>query len=402
MEETTKKGTGGFIQFVSYVLVAVLASVVTLLFATPTPQTAGTQLTVNSGKLQQLENIILNQYVGDADKTLLEDAAAHAMVLATGDKWSYYIPASELKEHQEQRANAYVGVGITIIILEDNQGFDIQKVEPNGPAKAAGLLPGDVVVAVNGQRVTDIGSDAASDMVSGEEGTDVDITVRRGEEELTVTITRSKILTVVAQGQMVSDHIGYIRINNFDDRCAQETIAIYEQLEQQGAEAFIFDVRFNPGGYKHELVKILDYLLPEGILFRSQIGDAEPVDDVSDAACKNVPMAVLINGESYSAAEFFAAALEEYDYAVTVGQATTGKGYFQTTFNLNDGSAVNLSIGKYYTPKGVSLAEVGGLVPEIPVEVDKETAAMIYGELLPLEEDVQIQAAIAALERTGN
>lgn len=402
MEETTKKGTGGFIQFVSYVLVAVLASVVTLLFATPTPQTAGTQLTVNSGKLQQLENIILNQYVGDADKTLLEDAAAHAMVLATGDKWSYYIPASELKEHQEQRANAYVGVGITIIILEDNQGFDIQKVEPNGPAKAAGLLPGDVVVAVNGQRVTDIGSDAASDMVSGEEGTDVDITVRRGEEELTVTITRSKILTVVAQGQMVSDHIGYIRINNFDDRCAQETIAIYEQLEQQGAEAFIFDVRFNPGGYKHELVKILDYLLPEGILFRSQIGDAEPVDDVSDAACKNVPMAVLINGESYSAAEFFAAALEEYDYAVTVGQATTGKGYFQTTFNLNDGSAVNLSIGKYYTPKGVSLAEAGGLVPEIPVEVDKETAAMIYGELLPLEEDVQIQAAIAALERTGN
>lgn len=401
MEESTNKNNG-VLRFLSYVLVAVLASVITLLFAVPTPQSAGTQLTVNSGKLQQLEDIILNDYVGEADKTLLEDAAAHAMVLATGDKWSYYIPASDLKAHQEQRANAYVGVGITIIILEDNQGFDIQKVEPNGPAKAAGLLPGDVVVAVNGQRITDIGSDAASNMVSGEEGTDVDITVRRGEEELTVTITRSKILTVVAQGQMVSDTVGYIRINNFDDRCAQETIALYEQLEQQGAEAFVFDVRFNPGGYKHELVKILDFLLPEGILFRSQFGDAEPVDDVSDAACKQAPMAVLINGESYSAAEFFAAALEEYDYAVTVGEATTGKGYFQTTFNLRDGSAVNLSVGKYYTPKGVSLAEVGGLVPEIAVAVDEETAALIYGELLPLEEDVQLQAAVAALEKKEN
>ena len=402
MEETKNNGTGGALRLLSYVLVAALASVITMVLFASKQQNTAPQLTVNSGKLQQLENVILSQFVGDADKTVLEDAAAAAMVRATGDQWSYYIPASELKEHQQQRANAYVGIGITITILADDQGFLVQKVEPKGPAKAAGLLPGDVVVAVNGLRISDIGSDAADKEVTGEEGTDVDITVRRGEEELTVTITRSEILTVVAQGQMVSDTVGYIRINNFDDRCAEETIALYEQLEQQGATAFVFDVRFNPGGYKHELVKLLDYLLPEGILFRSQVGDGPYYDDTSDASCKNAPMAVLMNGESYSAAEFFAAALEEYDYAVTVGQPTTGKGYFQTTYNLSDGSAVNLSIGRYYTPKGVSLAEVGGLIPSILVEVDEDTAALIYGEQLPLEEDPQLQAAIAALNQNEN
>ena len=111
-------------------------------------------------------------------------------------------------------------------------------------------------------------------------------------------------------------------------------------------------------------------------------------------------MAVLINGESYSAAEFFAAALKEYDYAVTVGQSTTGKGYFQNTLELSDGSAGNLSVGKYYTPKGVSLAEEGGLVPDITVEVDEDTMVQLYSHSVPQQEDTQLQAAVKAMEET--
>ena len=159
----------------------------------------------------------------------------------------------------------------------------------------------------------------------------------------------------------------------------------------------IFDVRFNPGGYKDEMVKVLDYLLPEGVLFRSERYDGLTWEDKSDAKCKNMPMAVLMNTESYSAAEFFAAALNEYDYAVTVGQATTGKGYFQNTITLSDGSAVNLSVGKYYTPNGVSLAEEGGIQPEVLVDIDQQTMAKIYAKTLPDEEDAQLQAAIEQL-----
>ena len=145
------------------------------------------------------------------------------------------------------------------------------------------------------------------------------------------------------------------------------------------------------------MVEILDYLLPEGVLFRSESYTGATWEDKSDASCKQMPMAVLINGESYSAAEFFAAALKEYDYAITVGQNTTGKGYFQNTLKLSDGSAVNLSVGKYYTPNGISLAEAGGLVPDVPVEVDEETMTKIYTQTLPDEEDAQLQAAIAQL-----
>ena len=148
-----------------------------------------------------------------------------------------------------------------------------------------------------------------------------------------------------------------------------------------------------------ELTKLLDYLLPEGVIFRSV--DYTGKEDIqhSDADCLQMPMAVLVNGESYSAAEFFAAALEEYDWAVTAGTQTCGKGYFQTTYRLSDGSAVGLSVGKYYTPEGISLAETGGLTPQIITEVDERTEALIYAKTIQPENDPQLQAAIEALQK---
>lgn len=399
MDEMENKSEKRWGKILSYMLVAVLASLLTLaIFGENSQSTSG--LLTKGSKLEELESVIKSKFIGEVDEGYLEDMAAAAMVDATGDRWSYYIPASEMQAHEELQANAYVGIGVTILELEDGSGFEIQQLEPTGSAKAGGLLLGDIIVAVDGVRVADAGASEVKNMVGGKEGTTVDITVLRGDQELTVTLTRQMILVTVASGQMVTDTVGYIKINNFDDRCCQETVALIEELEQQGAKSFIFDVRFNPGGYKHELVELLDYLLPEGVLFRSEDYRGITWEDTSDASCKNFPMAVLINGNSYSAAEFFAAALVEYDYAVTVGEPTTGKGYFQNTIELSDGSGVNLSVGKYYTPNGVSLAEVGGLVPNVLVEVDEETEAKIYAELLTPEEDPQLQAAIAKLQES--
>lgn len=379
----------------THVLVAVLAAFCALAWSSVF---RGAEMDPELEKLQELKTVIENQYIGQVDSLELVDMAAAGMVAGTQDQWSYYIPASALQDHEDTRANSYVGIGVTVTYLEDDRGFLVQRLEPDSPAKEGGVLPGDVIVAVDGTQVSAVGSDGASAMIKGEPGTTVDITVDRDGQELTLTLTRKKILTQVATGCMVTDTVGYIRIFNFDDRCAQETIEIYEQLEQQGAQAFVFDVRFNPGGFKQELVELLDYLLPAGVLFQGEDYTGNSFQDRSDAACKQAPMAVLINADSYSAAEFFAAALEEYEYAITVGQATTGKGYFQNTIYLSDGSAVNLSVGKYYTPNGVSLAEVGGLVPQLPVEIDEETAALIYSQMLELDQDAQLQAAIAALE----
>ena len=377
-------------KIMSYILVALASSTLTLAVLA----CAGR---LEASKLSELQDFIEKRFIGEVDATALEDAAAAAMVAATGDRWSGYIPAAEYEDYMDRMNNSYVGVGMTIRALEDGSGFEVIQVEPTGPAAEAGVEAGDIVVAVSGQRVAGMSASDVSVMVKGKAGTTVDMTFARGEEELTFTIERREIQTVVAKGEMLEDGIGLVTINNFDSRCADETIAAIEDLLDRGAKKLIFDVRGNPGGYASELVEVLDYLLPEGPLFRSEYYTGKVKVDESDAKCLEIPMAVLMNGDSYSAAEFFAAALEEYEAAVTVGEPTTGKGYFQTTTRLSDGSAVRLSVGKYTTPNGVSLAEVGGLVPNIPVEVDEETYLEILAGTLEPENDPQIQAALEAL-----
>jgi len=374
----------------SYVLVAALASCATLfLFVEPE----------KPDKVKELRTLIQNCFIGEVTDTQLNDGAAAGMVAATGDRWSYYIPASEYASHMEQMKNEYVGIGVTISSALGEKGFQVLSVDPQGGAYDAGILAGDVISKVAGQSVLDLGADGAKEQIRGDADTSVKLTVLRGEEELELDVVRKRIQVIVAKGEMLPDSIGLVTIENFDDRCASETLAAIQSLVEQGAKALIFDVRFNPGGYKTELVEVLDHLLPEGPIFRSINYDGEETVSESDAQQLELPMAVLVNESSYSAAEFFAAALSEYDKAVIVGEATTGKSYFQNTFQLSDGSAVGLSVGKYCTPKGVSLAEVGGLKPDVEVKVDDETWQKIYANTLKPEEDPQIQAAIAALEQ---
>ena len=381
-------------QILSYVLVAALATVVTLTLSWP----AETVVTPRQSKLDQLQELIEQCFIGEVDSTAIEDAAADAMVSALGDRWSYYIPAAQYGSYKEQMANAYVGIGITIQVKEENQGFVITQVNPNGPAYEAGMLAGDVIVGVEDTDVRGMVMDDVAAMVKGEEGTFVSITVEREGSPVTLSVERRKVLITVATGEMLEGNIGYVRITNFDSRCAEETIAIIDELLAEGAEALIFDVRNNPGGYARELVKVLDHLLPECEVFRTvDYAGTENVDYSDENCIDPIPMAVLVNSESYSAAEFFAAALRDYEMAVIVGEKTCGKGYFQYTYPLNDGSAVGLSVGKYFTPKGENLAGIG-LIPDYPVEVDEDTFMKIYAETLDPMEDPQILKALEVLK----
>ena len=372
----------------SHILVAALAAAVTLAVAVPKSEVS---------KLEELESLILERFIGESDRVAMEDAAADAMVASLGDRWSYYIPADEYQDYLEQMANAFVGVGITIQVTEDSDGLLIVAVTQGGPAEEAGLLVGDVLVAVEETRIAGMSTGEVKNLVRGEEGTWVNLTVARDGREETIPVERRTIQVAVATYTMLEKNVGLVRIANFDTRCAEETISAIEALLEQGAQALIFDVRGNPGGYASELVKILDYLLPEGDLFRTVDYAGREHTDTSDESCLELPMAVLVNGDSYSAAEFFAAALREYDWAVIVGQKTSGKGYFQNTLPLSDGSAVGLSVGKYFTPNGVSLADVG-VTPDRVVEVDEQTRWKIYYGTLPIEEDIQLEAALELLE----
>lgn len=374
----------------SYVLVAALATVITL-------AVTDHQVGLAPSKLEQLQELIQERFVGEADQTALEDAAAIAMIDATGDRWSYYIPASEYQSYQEQSENAYVGIGITIQATEEGEGFLIIEVNPDGPAAEEGLMVGDLVIYVEDQDVRDLATTDVRALVRGEEGSFVKMTVLRKGDPWNFNVERRRVLTPVAAYEMLDGNTGLVTIENFDERCAEETIAAIETLLDNGAQRLIFDVRHNPGGYASEMVKVLDYLLPEGELFRTVSYDGKEHVDTSDADCLEIPMAVLVNGGSYSAAEFFAAALKDYDAAVIIGEQTTGKGFYQNTFRLNDGSAVALSVGKYYTPGGISLEGVG-VTPDRKVELDEEdSSALYYGTLLP-EEDEQLQEAILLLK----
>ena len=378
----------------SYVLVAAIASGTTLLccfFDIRNDQPS---------KLQELQAIVEYYFIGEADTYAMEEAAASAMIEALKDRWSFYMSAEEYLGYQDTMANSYVGVGVTVQVRKDGTGLDVISVSANGPAESAGILSGDVLIAVDGTSLAGKTSEDARLLIRGEENTQVVLTVDRNGQTLEFTVTRRSFQVPVAVGKMLEDKIGLVTIENFDSRCAQETIAAIEGLRQQGATALIFDVRNNPGGYKHEMVQVLDYLLPAGELFRSEDYRGQTSVDYSNEAFLDMPMAVLINGNSYSAAEFFAAALDEYDAAIVVGEKTTGKGYFQSTFQLSDGSAVNLSIGKYFTPKGVSLTGVG-LQPQVEQLVDEHTAYLIAVDALDPMEDPQILAAVNALKSTN-
>lgn len=374
------------VKILSYVLVAALASALTFGLCHEKPT-----------KLDELMGVLDEKFIDGMDQEAVEDAAANAMVAALGDRWSYYLTKEEYLDSLDRKKNEYVGMGATIHLLEDGTGFEILKLEPEGGAQKAGVQVGDLVIQIDGQSIEGMDMGQITTLIRGEENTSVMLTVKRGEETLQLEVVRQRFQIPVATGTMLDDNIGLVTIANFNEGCAQQSIAAVDSLMEQGAQALLFDVRNNGGGYVSELVELLDYLLPEGDLFRSVDYLGQESVDRSDEACIELPMAVLINGDTYSAAEFFAAALREYDWGFIVGEPSVGKGHFQYLLPLSDGSAVNLSTGRYLTPNGVNLEEIGGLVPDEVVELDEQTAAALYSGTLAPEDDPQIQRAAERL-----
>ncbi len=402
------KFSNTIVKALSYILVAALSCVVTIVLVLPTMKYYNSYVPLRepegkvaqgAEKLAELLNVIDTAYIGDADPTVMTDAAAAAMVEASGDRWSYYVSAAEMEEFSTMKENVFGGIGVSIVYQNADEGILVEAVDPGGSAQKAGIHPGDIIIEAGGQSLIGMDPSTAASFIRGEIGTDVIIKVLRDGEELTFTVKRAKIEETVAAGVLLEGNVGYIVIQNFNDRCASETIACIEELIEQGATKLLFDVRFNPGGYVSELVDLLDYLLPEGDLFVSEDYTGVKQTDTSNPSCLRMPMAVLINAYTYSSAEFFAAVLEEYEWAFTVGEHTVGKGNYQITIPLSDGSAVSLSVGRYYTPiKGIWLEESGGLAPTIEVEVDEETLAYIYAGLLDPMKDPQVLAALEGLK----
>ena len=341
--------------------------------------------------------VLINaRFVGDHDIGKAADAAMDGLITGLGDRWSYYVDAKGYENLKNSKDNAYVGIGVTVSYPEGEEGLYVEAVAENGPAAAAGLRPGDTILAVGEVRLAGEDRNWGTELIQGEAGTQVELLLRGGGgEERRVSVTRGRVEEHPVSYALLADGTGLITIQNFNSRCADEAIAAVDDLREQGAELLVFDVRNNGGGFLDELTRLLDYLLPEGPIFRSQTKAGRETVVSSDAGCVEMPMAVLVNENTYSAAEFFAAELQEWDWGEVVGVQTFGKGFSQQTFPLLNGGAVNLSTAKYFTGQGNCLIGVG-LTPDRVVELDEEQAAKLRARILDPAEDPQLQAAIAA------
>ncbi len=319
-------------------------------------------LHLGSGGLAVLESmeLIHHYFPGDHSRAQTAEDAIQGMVDGLGDRWSYYLTADEYAAREEWMENTYVGVGVTYTASEDGTAMEILEVTPGSPAEAAGLLAGERIVAIDGQALNGENMDRLVRGIQEQVGRDVTLTVLSADGvSRQVTVRTGRVLEPPAQGVLLEDDIGYVRIDNFNSGAAAAVRETVEELIGQGARALLFDVRYNPGGYVTEVTGALDYLLPEGPIFM-EWRKGGPVRTIySDAACVDLPMAVLVNADSYSAAELFAAQLRESGGAVLIGQPTCGKGYYQQTFRLPGGGALNLSSGFYTTGSGASLIGTG-------------------------------------------
>ncbi len=338
-------------------------------------------------RLAALDDYIqANYYQTDIDENALMDSMLKGYVTGLGDRYSVYMTPEEYSALMTKEAGKTIGIGVTV--MQNEEGYPrIIEVQENSPAEHAGLVPDDVILAVEGEDVLTAGYEESISKVRGEEGTAVRLTVRHDGEEKEFSIIRETFDMKSVFSKMLEEHIGYIQITSFRENTADQFQNALHELLAQGADAFIFDVRNNGGGLLSALEKMLDPILPEGdIATATYQGDKTQVVMKSDANEMNLPIAVLVNGNSASAAELFSASLRDFKQAKLVGTQTFGKGIMQVTTRMQDGGGLTLTVATYQTTKSDCYHGVG-LTPDIVVEFPEDA-----------ETDIQLEAAVRLFE----
>ncbi len=364
-------------------------------------QTSGQDVSSNEdmySKLRDIEDLVNQVFVGDINRDELTDAVCSAYLAALGDKYTMYHTSEEMKEYLSDSEGSYVGIGVQASFDTATGGIYVITVFPDSPAAEAGILVGDIIVQANDVVCTSETYYKTINTIRGEEGTEVDLVIKRGDKTFDLTVARAKVDAVSVAYSMPEKGVALIRINQFSQTTPDDFRAALESASEDKAEYYVFDMRNNGGGNLGAIVEVLDMLLPEGTILTYSDKDGNIIGSYSstDKESLDAPMAVLINGNTASAAELFTAALRDYEKAVTVGTTTYGKGEMQSLYTLDDGSGVRISTYYYNPPCGVNYEGIG-ITPDIEFEMPEELAERFY-QLTP-EEDVQLQAAITAVKQ---
>ena len=325
-------------------------------------------------KLKVLEQLIDQNYLGEVDEEELQSGIYEGYISGLEDPYSVYYDEEATKSLMESTSGEYDGVGAVMTQNRETGVITFSQVYENSPAEKAGIKDGDILYKVEGSDVSGRDLSEVVGDIKGEHGTEVTLTVLRGSdaEEMTFTAVRETIEYPTVTSRMLEDNLGYLRILEFDDVTYTQYKEAYEDLESQGMEGLIVDLRSNPGGGLTTVCDILDEILPEGLIVYMEDKDGKRREEVSDEEHKlEIPMTVLVNENSASASEIFAGAVQDYGIGKIVGKKTYGKGVVQQIFDLKDGTCVKLTISEYFTPKGRSINEKG-IIPDVEVAYEPD------------------------------
>lgn len=339
--------------------------------------------------LQALDSYVRDNYYGDINENTLSDGIMKGYVSGIDDKYSRYLTEEEYLTEQNDNSGTLVGLGLTI--AEDESGYiRISKIISDSPATDSGLLENDIIIAIDGVDVKDIGFAEASDAMRGTEGSPISLTIRRDGKDTEYSFTRRSIEVTTVEAEMLGNYVGYIKISGFKQNTPQQFIDALERLTANGATSLVFDLRDNGGGLVSALSECLDPLLPEGVVATAEYKDGHSETLVySDASELNMPMAVIVNENTASAAELFAASLRDFGKAPLVGSQTYGKGVMQTTTELENGGAVILTVAEYKTAFSECYDGIG-LTPDVPVENDVEGFDAQYSAAIEVVQQIAI------------
>ena len=325
-------------------------------------------------KIAELKKLIDKNYLHDVDEEELQEGIYKGYISGLYDPYSVYYDEEETKSFYETTEGEYDGIGAVLSQNMDTGIITLVQIYDDSPAMKAGLQDEDILYKVDKEEVTGEDLTEVVSHIKGEKGTTVDITVLRGEEneEVTVTVTRDTIQAQTVEYRMLEDNLGYIAVSEFDSVTYDQYQQALEDLQNQGMQGLIVDLRNNPGGNLSTVCDMLDLMLPEGLIVYTEDKDGNRQEMTSDDEHQfNLPMTVLMNGNSASASEIYAGAIQDYGLGKIVGTQSYGKGVVQQIFDLKDGTCVKLTIAEYFTPNGRNI-NGEGITPDVEVEYEKD------------------------------
>lgn len=342
------------------------------------------------GKLNAIDSVLESFYFGDVDDETAKDNIYKAYLSSYGDKYTMYYTADEYKALKESTNGKFYGIG-AVCQLSGEGGVLLVDVYDNGAGYQAGLRSGDRVVNVDGRDITDMELSSAVALIKGDKGTSVTLEVIRGTERLTFSAVRDAVEAKTVSYTLLDNNIGYLSISQFEEVTTKQFKAAVEDLQSQGMKGLVIDIRNNPGGLLDTVVGMLKYMLPDGLIVYTEDKQGNRKEyKGQDNDEFNLPLAVIVNGNSASASEIFAGAIQDYGKGTIIGTQTYGKGIVQTVKPLTDGSAIKFTIAKYFTPKGQDI-HGKGVTPDMAVEYDTDA-----------DVDTQLDAAIKNVEAQIN